>query len=179
MISIAYKVERYRELLKETVQEDDVVLEIGPHEGESTKAYLEKAKKVILVDKSDQAKRRIEPISQRDNVRFVQGDVRKFSAMRKVLKVIQECDLFTVDMGGGRYPDTVFKVWATWSGVFKPRDSILRNRGLGEFLQRAKIQDPYLEREFPEDGWLSSYGRTTPYQIKGQIDELKFYVNPD
>jgi len=93
------------------------------------------------------------------------------------MKLSKKCDVLAVDLGGGRYPDTVFKVWAAWSGVFTPRDSIIRNRGIAEFMQRAKIQDESIIRGFKDSGWLAEWGRATPSKIRDQIGEFKFYVN--
>ncbi|MBN2518302.1 MAG: SAM-dependent methyltransferase, partial [Candidatus Altiarchaeota archaeon] len=153
MILLTYDVKRYRELLGECAKEKDIVIEIGPHTGASTKVLAEKAKKVIAVDKADQAEKALEKAL--DNVTFVKGDVRYFETVRKVQGIVNKCDLLAFDMGGGRYPDTVFKVWGMWSGVFRPRDSIIRNRGIAEFLQRAEIADDSLKRRFKDSGWLA------------------------
>ncbi len=170
MISIVYDQKRYHEILSDIVTSDDVVIEIGPHLGESTKA-LKVAKKVIAVDKADQSEAAFKETPE--NVTFVKGDVRFFKTVDEVLKLVSECDILAIDMGGGRFPDTVFKVWAIWSGVFKPKHSIIRNFGLGEFLNRAKIDDSTLENNSAESGWLSQSGRKTPKQLKEGLDELQ------
>ncbi len=174
MISICYGRERYHELLSETAGPADTVIEIGPHTGASTKAVASRAGRVIAVDKASQAEKAFN--KKPENVEFVRGDVRLFKTVDKVLSLVKSCDLLTIDMGGGRFPDTVFKVWAVWSGVFKPRDSVLRNRGLGEFIRRAQIRDPVLEKSFPNGGWLSQSGRKRPRQLKEGMEELGLWM---
>jgi len=174
MILLCYDRERYHELLSETIKPTDTVLEIGPHLGESTKVIAKRAKEVIAVDKAEQAEQAFK--KKPANVTFVKGDARFFETVDAVLKLKESCDVLAVDMGGGRFPDTVFKVWAVWSGVFKPRDSILRNRGLGEFMRRAQIRDPVLEKDFLDGGWLSQSGRKTPRQLKEGLKELGLWM---
>lgn len=178
MIAVVYEVKRYRELLSKTVRAGDVVVEIGPHTGGSTLPYLERAKLVVAVDKAEQARRRFHSISKKhDNVHFIKDDARGFEAIKKALQHAKSCDVLAVDLGGGRHADTVFKVWATWSGVLKPRDSVIRCRALAEFLQRAEIADQTLKQQFPESGWLSTWGRATPYKLKKQLEEFKYWID--
>jgi len=178
MISLLYDVNEYRKFLNKEVKRNFTVIELGPHLGQATRLYLDRTKLTVAVDKSIQAETAIKKL-QRDysNLKFVKGDVRSFYTVEKVLKITKGCDLLAVDMGGGRFPDTVFKVWAVWSGIFKPKHSIIRNRGLAEFIQRAKIKDASIKKKFPDDGWMSSWGRTFPYQLKKQMREFKFWVD--
>jgi hypothetical protein len=180
MISIVYDVKKYRELLGKTVKDGDVVIEIGPHVGKSTLAYVERAKLAVAVDVGEQSVAAFRKLEKEfPQTRFVLGDARSFSSMKDVVKLTERCDVLAVDLGGGRFPDTVFKVWAAWSGVFKPRDSVIRNRGLAEFLQRTKIADDSLKREFSDDGWLSVWGRATPSKLKDQLGEFGFWIKVD
>ena len=177
MIKIVYDCERYHDVLRSVAQPEDLAIEIGPHVGGSTKALASACAKVISVDKAEQA----EAASGRfpDNVSFVRGDVRFFSTVAEVLKLTKSCDVFAIDMGGGRFPDTVFKVWAVWSGVFKPRDAVIRCRGLAEFIKRAEIDDPKIDSLFgglKDSGWLSQCGRATPIQLKDGLEELKNWM---
>ncbi len=175
---MVYDVGVYRNILDEAVADGDIVLEIGPHVGKGVKRYLKKTKLTVAVDKSDQAAKAISLLMERGgNLRFVLGDVRDFETIKEVLKLTKRCDIFAVDMGGGRYPDTVFKVWATWSGIFQPRHSIIRNRGLAEFLQRAGVRDISVIKKFEDNGWLSEWGRATPYTLKKQLKEFRFWVD--
>lgn len=174
MISLVYSQARYHQAVCDAIKPGDVVIEIGPHTGKSTRLIAKKAKKVIAIDKSKQAE---EAFKERPkNVTFLRGDVRFFKTIDKVLKHTKKCDILAVDMGGGRFPDTVFKVWAIWSGVFKPRDSIIRNCGLGEFVRRARIADFSIEKDFPDSGWLSMTGRKTPSQLRDGLDEMKNWI---
>ncbi|MFH1402706.1 MAG: SAM-dependent methyltransferase [Candidatus Altiarchaeota archaeon] len=178
MIGVVYEVGRYRKLLSETVREGDVVVEIGPHLGLSTESYLGKCSKTVLVDKGlDCAGELSELADSEPKVSFVCGDARGFDAVSLVLEHVESCDVLAVDLGGGRYPDTVFKVWGTWSGVLKPRDSIIRSRGIIEFLKRAIVLDDTLPDVFEDSGWLAEYGRGRPYSLRKQLDEFKHWVD--
>jgi hypothetical protein len=178
MISVVYDVKAYRALLAKLVREGDVVIEIGPHTGISTLGYVDKAGLVVAIDKADEAKESFKKFAkEHSNLHFMQDDVRGFAAVKKVLKLIPKCDVLAVDMGGGRFSDTVYKVWAVWSGVFTPKHSIIRSRAIAEFLQRARIDDDSIKREFRDDGWLSEWGRAVPSKLKDQLDEFKHYID--
>jgi hypothetical protein len=178
MISIAYEVERYRELLASSVTDGCTVIEIGPHLGLSTKAYIDKAGLVVLVDIGPQSEAAAKKMRlAHPELEFIRGDARSFDTVKKVREITKKCDVLAVDMGGGRFPDTVFKVWAVWSGVFRPKHSIIRNRGLSEFVQKARIEDPSVIRDFPNDGWMSEWGRTIPSKLKVQLEEFSFWID--
>jgi len=178
MISIVYEVSAYRRLLADNVKTGDIVIELGPHTGVSTASYAKKAKFVVAVDIGKESDGPFKKITAEfPQVRYINADARSFETIKKVMKLAKKCDVLAVDLGGGRYPDTVFKVWGAWSGVFAPRDSIIRNRGLAEFLQRAQIKDKTIIRNFDDSGWLSEWGRATPSKIRDQLAEFKFYVN--
>lgn len=178
MISIAYEVGRYRRLLAGAVSEGATVIEIGPHLCEATKSYANKAGLIILIDIGPQSGAAANKLKEAHaNLHFIQGDARRFETVKKARDLTKKCDVLAVDMGGGRFPDTVYKVWAIWSGVFRPTHSIIRNRGLAEFLQKARIDDPSLIRDFPDDGWMSIWGRAIPSRLKLQLEEFSFWVD--
>ncbi|MFH0861826.1 MAG: SAM-dependent methyltransferase [Candidatus Altiarchaeota archaeon] len=178
MISVVYDVVAYRNLLAKTVREADTVVEIGPHVGRSTDTYLAKAGRAILIDKGKDCVKALSEIAEKhDNVVYVCGDARGFDTLSLVRKHAPRCDVLAVDLGGGRFPDTVFKVWATWSGVLQPRHSIIRCSGLAEFIRRAKVQDDTLPKEFADNGWLSEYGRAIPSKMKVQLEEFSHWVD--
>lgn len=178
MISVVYEAERYRQLLAQLVKEGDTVVEIGPHRCLATESYIGKAGKAVLVDKgTDCASALSEYANRHENVFYVCGDARDFATISLVQKHSSGCDVFAVDLGGGRFPDTVFKVWATWSGVLKPRHSLIRCRGLAEFLKRGQVRDDSIPKDFADSGWLTEYGRATPYKMRGQLDEFHHWVD--
>jgi hypothetical protein len=178
MIQVIYDVRAYRRILKDTVREGDVVIELGPHTGRSTLSYAGKAKLSVAVDKAEQAKRAFGKLMKAHaNLVFLKEDARGFDAIKKVLKHTKSCDVLAVDLGGGRYADTVFKVWATWSGVFQPRDSVIRSRALAEFIQRAEIKDDSVKKKFPDAGWLATWGRATPYKLRKQLEEFRYWID--
>ena len=179
MISVVYKSRLYRELLDKTVKQGDVVIEIGPHVGSATKLYCARAGLTVAIDKGTQSEQAFKKMQEKNaNLFFIRDDARSFDAVKRVLEKTQRCDVLAVDMGGGRFADTVFKVWAVWSGVFRPHHSIIRNRSIAEFVQKAKVEDPALIMDFPADGWLSTWGRTIPSRLKDQLGEFSFWVDP-
>jgi hypothetical protein len=160
------------------VKDGDVVIELGPHTGVSTSMYAGRAKLVVAVDIGKESGKPFKKISaEYPQVHYINADARSFDTIKKAMKLAKKCDVLAVDLGGGRYPDTTFKVWGAWSGVFKPRDSVIRNRGIAEFMQRARIMDESIIREFKDSGWLAEWGRATPSKLREQIGEFKFYVN--
>ncbi|MBM3308747.1 MAG: SAM-dependent methyltransferase [Candidatus Altiarchaeales archaeon] len=178
MISVVYDVGLYRSLLVKCVQKGDIVIEIGPHTGKSTLGYVSNAGLVIALDKSPEAEKSFKKLAREHrNLRFMRKDVRGFEAIKKVLQLTPKCDVLAVDLGGGRFSDTVYKVWACWSGVFKPKHSIIRSRALAEFIQKVKVEDNSVKKKFADDGWLSTWGRATPYALRKQLDEFKHYVD--
>jgi hypothetical protein len=76
----------------------------------------------------------------------------------------KSCDILVIDLGGGYHPDTVFKVFYIWSSTFKPKHSIIRNRGILEFFNSAHGSgEDYVSKE----GYLESYHDSgIPPQIK-------------
>jgi hypothetical protein len=179
MISVVYKSRLYRELLDKSVKDGDIVIEIGPHIGSATERYCSRAGLTVAIDKGAQSEDAFQKMQKKNaNLFFFRDDARSFDAVKRVLEKTQRCDVLAVDMGGGRFADTVFKVWAVWSGVFRPKHSIIRNRSIAEFVQKAKIEDPALLMDFPNDGWLSTWGRTVPSRLKDQLGEFSFWVDP-
>ncbi len=178
MIDIVYDVRRYRQKLADTIREGDNVVELGPHIGKSTEAYYNRVSRAVLVDKGIDCKEALEEFCKiHDKATFICGDVRKFDTMSDAVKKIKRCDVLALDMGGGRFPDTVFKVWATWSAILKPRDSIIRCRGLAEFIFRARVTDDTIKEDFDDAGWLADYGRSTPDKVKEQLEEFSIWVD--
>ena len=178
MIEIVYEVEEYRSLLGKHVNKGDTVIEIGPHIGKSTTPYIENASLAVAVDIAKQSDDIFMGLTEKyPQLKFVWGDARKFETIEKVLEHTLKCDVLAVDLGGGRFPDTVFKVWAVWSGIFKPKHSIIRNRGLAEFVQRAKVADSSIIHDFGNDGWMSEWGRSVPYKLRKQLEEFTFWID--
>ena len=89
-----------------------------------------------------------------ENVVFISGDVRRHEVLASVFKITQSCDVLAIDLGGGYHPDTVFKVFYIWSSTFKPKHTVIRNRGLLEFVSSASLSD---EDCLTDEGYLESY----------------------
>lgn len=126
------------------------VIELGCHLGGTT-GLISDMCNVIAVDNSPEA---VEKMEKMENVRFISGDVRSHDVIAEVFKITQSCDILAIDLGGGYHPDTVFKVFYIWSSTFKPKHTIIRNRGLLEFLNSALGSG---ENYSSKQGYLDSY----------------------
>ena len=98
------------------------------------------------------------------NLEFIKADVRLHETLLEVFKKLQKCDILSIDLGGGYHPDTVFKVFYIWSSTFKPKHTIIRNRGILEFFNSSFASD---EDYVSSEGYLDSYHDSgIPPQIK-------------
>ena len=175
MINIVYDIKVYRQVLKDIIQEDDVVVELGCHVGNSTRIISQLAPegKIIALDKGTESKEKLEQLNKKVKtpIEFIQSDVRLHETLEEVAKKVNElggCDVLSVDLGGGYHPDTTFKVFFIWSSTLKPRNTIIRNRGLLDFIHSSSTSE--LIRS--ENGWLESCGDDG---IPPRLKELKLW----
>ena len=159
MIKLSYNVKNYRKDLQDLIEDGDVVIELGCHTGGTTQLIADKCN-IIAVDNSPEA---VDEMAKLD-IEFISGDVRLHDVIAEVFKKVQKCDVLAIDLGGGYHPDTVFKVFYIWSSTFKPKHTVIRNRGLLEFFNSAESSG---EDYFSEEGYLESYHDSgIPPQIK-------------
>jgi hypothetical protein len=159
MIKIAYNIKIYREALRDTIKKDDVVVELGCHTGNSSKIISKLTiGKVIALDKSEEATEHMKIVTAaHSNIEFMKADVRLHETLETVarkLEIVGGCDVLALDLGGGHYPDTTFKVFFIWSSTLRPRDTIIRNRGLLDFIHSSSSKETIKSQE----GWLESSG---------------------
>ena len=155
MITLAYKMKKYRDQLKNLIQENDTIIELGCHVGKTTQYLLNSNKKIkiICLDNSPEAIKPMKKLEEsNNNIKFINCDVRLHESIKEVKKIIDKCNLLSVDLGGGYHPDTTFKVYYIWASTFKPRNTIIRNRGLIDFVNSStnlekniKSKQGYLE----------------------------------
>ena len=150
MIKLSYDIKNYRKDLLNLVKNDDTIIELGCHVGGTTKIFPETCK-VIAIDNSPEA---VEEMKKLKNVTFIFGDVRLHEVLAETFKITQSCDILAIDLGGGYHPDTVFKVFYIWSSTFKPKHTVIRNRGILEFVNSAEISG---EDYKSSEGYLDSY----------------------
>ncbi|MEO2240718.1 MAG: SAM-dependent methyltransferase [Euryarchaeota archaeon] len=169
MIALVRSVDRYRELLGEVVREGDVVVELGCHRGAATRRILRRRPaRVVAVDYGEEAREAMTRLEREHReLTFVPGDAREYETLERVLELLDEpsCDVLAVDLGGGMFPDTAFKVYYVWSVTLRPRDAVLRNAGLCEFLLRAELRERIELRE-DDRGYL---GELSPPGIPGRV----------
>lgn len=159
MIKLCYDIKNYRKDLLDLIDDGDVVIELGCHVGGTTQLLLDKCR-VIAIDNSPES---IDEMSKFD-VEFIKGDVRLHEVLLEVFEKVQNCDVLAIDLGGGYHPDTVFKVFYIWSSTFKPKHSVIRNRGLLEFFNSTNGSG---EDYRSSEGYLESYHDSgIPPQIK-------------
>ncbi|MCR5026951.1 MAG: class I SAM-dependent methyltransferase [Methanobrevibacter sp.] len=160
MIKLSYDVNDYRKQIEDLLSPGDVVIELGCHTGNTSKAILEHNVRLIALDNSPEAAEEMNKL----DLTFINADVRLHETLMEVFKLIQGCDVLAIDLGGGYHPDTVFKVFYIWSSTFKPKHTIIRNRGLVEFYN--SVTESLGDYE-SEGGFLDSYKDSgIPPQIK-------------
>ncbi|MBQ6100121.1 MAG: SAM-dependent methyltransferase [Methanobrevibacter sp.] len=150
MIKLSYNIKNYRNDLMDLVQSGDTVIELGCHTGGTTKLFPRDCR-IIAADNSPEA---IDEMAKLGYVDFISGDVRLHEVLAEIFKKIQTCDVLAIDLGGGYHPDTVFKVFYIYSSTFKPKHTVIRNRGLLEFVNSAGISGEDISSD---DGYLETY----------------------
>ncbi len=160
MIKLCYDVNDYRTQISGAINEGDTVIELGCHTGNTSKVILENDVRLIAVDNSPEASEEMNKL----DLTFINADVRLHDTISEVYKLTQRCDVLAIDLGGGYHPDTVFKVFYIWSSTFKPKSTIIRNRGLVEFYNSiSEVMGDFMSCE----GFLDSYKDSgIPPQIK-------------
>lgn len=160
MIKLSYDVEKYRQDIMDLVEPDDTVIELGCHTGGTTRLIPESCS-IIALDNSPEAE---DSMRKLPHVKFINADVRLHDVLAEVFKMTQSCDILAIDLGGGYHPDTVFKVFYIWSSTFKPKHTLIRNRGVLEFCNSAESSG---EDYVSKNGYLESYHDSgIPPQIK-------------
>lgn len=149
MIKLSYDVKKYRQDLLDLVKSGDTIIELGCHTGGTTKLFPKDCN-VIAIDNSPEAVEEMEKL----DVKFISGDVRLHEVLAEAFKITQSCDVLAIDLGGGYHPDTAFKVFYIWSSTFKPKHSVIRNRGILEFFNSAIGSG---EEISSDEGYLETY----------------------
>ncbi len=171
MIKLVYDIKDYRDLLRDTLKKKDSVVELGCHVGNSTKiiAGLVSKGQVIALDNSPESVNKMAIImEEHPHVEFIRADVRLHKTLELVFKKIGKCDVLSIDLGGGYHPDTTFKVFFIWASTLKPRNTIIRNRGLIDFVNSSIT----VEDIKSSNGWLESSGDDG---IPPRLKELKIW----
>lgn len=189
-IKLSYDMKVYRQQLHEVIKNEDVVVELGCHVGKSTEVISNLTNKgqIIAIDNSPEAISIMKEFEKtHENVEFISGDVRLHDVLEKVTKRLiglnninldksqdnlnndldlsknSLCDVLSIDLGGGYHPDTVFKVFYIWSSTLKPKVTLIRNKGLIDFVNSIEFS----EKIESEEGYLESYeNQGIPPQIK-------------
>ena len=149
MIKLSYDIKNYRKDLLDLVKSGDTIIELGCHLGGTTRLIPSDCN-IIALDNSPEA---VDEMAKLD-VHFISGDVRRHEVIGEAFKITQSCDVLAIDLGGGYHPDTAFKVFYIWSSTFKPKHTIIRNRGLLEVFNSAKGSG---EEIVCEEGYLETY----------------------
>ncbi|MDR2873143.1 MAG: class I SAM-dependent methyltransferase [Methanobrevibacter sp.] len=166
MMELTYDIEIYRQKLLKAINDGDTVIELGSHVGKTTELIAKRLTdgKILALDNSPEAISLMNDLSKKyENLKFISGDVRLHSILKEVYKLTNSCNILSIDLGGGYHPDTVFKVYYIYSSVFKPKYTIIRNRGLIDFVNSSKTFEPFNSK----NGWIESSGDSgIPKQIK-------------
>ncbi|MBE6494233.1 MAG: class I SAM-dependent methyltransferase [Methanosphaera stadtmanae] len=133
----------------------DNVVELGCHVGTSTKiiSRLNQDGTVYAFDNSPESEEAMNNLGlDYRNIEFTRADVRKKEVLYDFCKKHEQIDVLCVDLGGGYHPDTVFKVFFLWSSLLKPRLSLIRNRGLIDFIKSSSANEDIISKK----GYLES-----------------------
>ena len=174
MIEVVYNIKVYRESLTEIIRNNDVVVELGCHVGNSTRIIAQQNPhgKIFSIDKSVESAEKMRNLMEKyPQLEFIKADVRLHETLKTIIEKIEgfgSCDLLTIDLGGGYYPDTTFKVFFIWSSSLKPQNTIIRNKGLLDFLNSASTSEGITSKK----GWLESSGDDG---IPPRLKELKLW----
>lgn len=169
MIHLSYDRRQYQEDMIKNIKTFDNVVEIGCHIGTSTKiiSRLNQDGIVYAFDNSPESSKAMNNLGiEYSNVKFHNADVRNEEVLRDFVENCEAIDVLCVDMGGGYHPDTVFKVFFIWSSLLKPRVSLIRNRGLIDFVNSSTST----ENIRSEEGYLESSARDI---LPESLKELK------
>ncbi|HIJ15413.1 MAG TPA: class I SAM-dependent methyltransferase [Methanosphaera sp.] len=171
MIHLSYDRKKYQEDMINNIQTFDNVVEIGCHIGTSTKiiSRLNQDGTVYAFDNSPESSKAMNNLGiEYNNIKFYNADVRNEDVLYDFVENSEDIDVLCVDMGGGYHPDTVFKVFFIWSSLLKPRVSLIRNRGLIDFVKSSTSNENIQSKE----GFLESSAMDiTPDNLK----ELKIW----
>ena len=96
MIKLCYDVNDYRRQICDVISEDDTVIELGCHTGNTSKVILENNVKLIAIDNSPEAKSEMDKL----DLTFINADVRLHDTLSEVFKSVQKCDILAIDLGG-------------------------------------------------------------------------------
>lgn len=166
MILLSYDRRQYQEDMINNIQLLDNVVEIGCHVGVSTRiiSRLNQDGYVYAFDNSPESSKAMNNLGlDHRNVIFFNQDVRDEKVLYEFVEEYGQIDVLCIDLGGGYHPDTVFKVFFIWSSVLKPRVTLIRNRGLIDFINSSAVS----ENIQSDEGYLeSSYMDILPSSLK-------------
>jgi len=171
MIHISYDRRKYQEDMIDNIKLLDNVVEIGCHIGTSTRiiSRLNQDGTVYAFDNSPES---VEAMNNLDieysNIQFFNADVRNEEVLYDFARKCEKIDVLCVDLGGGYHPDTVFKVFFIWSSILKPRVSLIRNRGLIDFINSSTSS----ENIQSDEGFLESSAQNI---VPENLKELKLW----
>ena len=171
MIHLSYDRRKYQEDMIDNIQLLDNVVEIGCHIGTSTKiiSRLNQDGTVYAFDNSPESTKAMNNLGiEYPNIQFFNADVRNEDVLYTFAAEHDKIDVLCIDLGGGYHPDTVFKVFFIWSSVLKPRVSLIRNRGLVDFINSTTTNEEIRS----ETGYLSSSAENI---VPSDLKELKIW----
>ncbi len=171
MIHISYNRRKYQEDMINNIKLLDNVVEIGCHIGTSTRiiSRLNQDGTVYAFDNSPESVEAMNNLGiEYSNIQFFKADVRNEEVLYDFARKYDKIDVLCVDLGGGYHPDTVFKVFFIWSSILKPRVSLIRNRGLIDFINSSTSS----ENIQSDEGFLESSAQNI---VPENLKELKLW----
>lgn len=155
MIYLSYDRKEYQNDMITHIDSFDNVVELGCHVGISTKIISKLAQDgtVYAFDNSPESNEAMNKLRIKySNILFFNKDVREKEVIVNFIDNYEKIDVLCIDLGGGYHPDTVFKVYYLWSSLLKPKITLIRNRGLVDFINSSKSREMITS----ENGYLNS-----------------------
>ena len=129
----------FRRQARDLPRPEDIVIELGCADGQTTRYLARRAALVVAVDAAPKvvvAAR--ERNLGRDNIHFVAADA---DEVGRVAAVTGAADLLFVDVGGSSPPWIGYKLAKQYRDMFLPRAVILRSKELNDFVRAVTAVD--------------------------------------
>ena len=139
----------YRRYARDLPRPEDIVIELGCADGQTTRYLARRAALVVAVDAAPKVVSAArERNLGRDNIHFVAADA---DEVGRVAAVTGAADLLFVDVGGSSPPWIGYKLAKQYRDMFLPRAVILRSKELNDFVRAVSSVD----EEAKPGAWMS------------------------
>jgi SAM-dependent methyltransferase len=129
----------YRRYARNLPRAEDIVIELGCADGQTTRYLARRAALVVAVDSAPAVIAAARERNQgRGNIHFVAADA---DEVGRVAAVAGAADLLFVDVGGSSPPWIGYKLARQYRDMFLPRAVVLRSKELNDFVRAVTAVD--------------------------------------